>query len=126
VEAKKIRTAIKRSSSTATSNALRTQRRRSPTASSTSGSPPSENAMFSASQARRMGADSSWKGSNVLSPRSAPIVKAGAGVRRTTMSGSDAMREGSGGLRAAPVRMSTAAVPAVGRASLANAKNAWR
>lgn len=124
-DAQKIRTALKRSSS----SAQRAQRRRSPTASSMSGSPPSENA-FSAGQARRMGGASvdGWKGS-VLSPRSAPVVKNG-GVRRTTMSAGD-IREnnsGSGALRTAPVRMSSAAVSnsGVGRASLANGKGAWR
>ena len=125
IDAQKIRTAIKRSSSTASSNAMRTQRRRSPTASSMSGSPPSENG-FSASQARRMGnnsVDGGWKGSSVLSPRSAPVVK--GGVRRTTMSSGD-IRENSGSLRAAPVRMSTSTVPAAGRASMANSKSAWR
>jgi kinesin family protein 18/19 len=125
-EAAKIRTALKRSSSSATSNAMRTQRRRSPTASTMNGSPPSENAMFSASQARRMGVDAAWKGSSVLSPRSAPVIKNG-GVRRTTMSAGE-IRDGSGSLRAAPVRMSTVAAVGAGpgRASLANAKSAWR
>jgi kinesin family protein 18/19 len=128
VEAQKIRSALKRSSSNAGGSAMRTQRRRSPTAASHTGSPPSENAMFSASQARRMGnnsLDAGWKNS-VLSPRSAPVVKSGGGaMRRTTMSAGE-MREGSGSLRAAPVRMSTSTVPAAGRSSLANSKSAWR
>lgn len=67
-----------------TSNANRNQRRRSPTAAS-SGSPPGENAMFTASQARRMvksDKEHDWKVS-VLSPRTVPVMKAN-GQRRTT------------------------------------------
>ncbi|KIW09485.1 uncharacterized protein PV09_00363 [Verruconis gallopava] len=125
-DAQKVRSVLKRSSSNASSSAIRAQRRRSPTAASSTGSPPNENALFSASQARRMGnnsADAGWKNS-VLSPRSAPVVK-NSGTRRTTVSAGD-IGERNGSLRAAPVRMSTSTVPAGGRTSLANTKSAWR
>lgn len=64
-------------------SAGRTQRRRSPTAASMSGSPPNEN-LFTAGHARRM-VVSQKEGafhSSVLSPRSAPIIKTN---RRTTI-----------------------------------------
>ncbi|KAK2810833.1 hypothetical protein FQN50_002656 [Emmonsiellopsis sp. PD_5] len=63
----------------------RIHRRRSPTAATNGSSPPSENSMFSASQARRMvksEKDHDTKVS-VLSPRTVPITK-GTGQRRTT------------------------------------------
>lgn len=90
IDVMKVRNAVKRASSVvppSTHLAARTQRRRSPNASRV-GSPPNENAMFTASHARRMvksEKENDWK-SSVLSPRSAPIVK-GAGQRRTTLSG---------------------------------------
>ena len=90
IDVMKVRNAVKRASSVvppSTHLAARTQRRRSPNA-SRAGSPPNENAMFTASHARRMvksEKENDWK-SSVLSPRSAPIVK-GAGQRRTTLSG---------------------------------------
>jgi kinesin family member 18/19 len=114
--ARKVRTAIKRSSLGGNA-ASRAHRRRSPTASS--GSPPGEGAMFSASQARRMGrgADSEWRHS-VLSPRTAPIVK--GATRRTTMGGPESAREP---IRPAGARLSV--VPQ--RGSLAGgSKSAWR
>jgi kinesin family protein 18/19 len=132
-EAKKIRSALKRSSSVTGPNHSRAQRRRSPTATS-SGSPPSENSLFTASQARRMvksdkGDD--WK-TSVLSPRTVPIGK--APIRRTTMGGEERSREASATLRAAPVRMSSVApgyagptVAAAVRSSLApGGKGSWR
>jgi len=64
-------------------SATRTQRRRSPTAATISGSPPNEN-MFTASHARRM-VTSQKEGmftSSVLSPRTAPVIK---NNRRTTI-----------------------------------------
>jgi kinesin family protein 18/19 len=135
-EAKTIRSALKRNSSLNGGNnsAIRTQRRRSPTATS-AGSPPNENAMFSASQARRMGLKGSddWK-TSVLSPRSAPVVKAGP-IRRTTMGGdverkvSGSGSEGATSLRAAPVRVSSVtpgSAAAMSRSSLVNGKNVWR
>jgi kinesin family member 18/19 len=90
-ETARIRNALKRSSSinsrnshahTLSDSTTRTQRRRSPTA-STTGSPPNEN-MFTASHARRMvksEKDSSFQ-TSVLSPRTAPVQKNG---RRTTI-----------------------------------------
>ncbi|TLD30114.1 kinesin family protein-like protein [Venturia nashicola] len=143
-EAKTIRSALKRKSSLnggGSSNSIRVQRRRSPTATST-GSPPRENSTFSASQTRRMVGSvkgtEDWK-TSVLSPRSAPIVKVGP-MRRTTMgsemerktSGSSSGGEGAQSLRAAPVRVSNAstfAAPtaaAVSRSSLLSGKNVWR
>jgi kinesin family member 18/19 len=86
-EAVKIRNALKRSStahSTSTSTVRSTRRSRSPTATTLSGSPPSENAMFTAGHARRMvrsDKESSFQ-INVLSPRTAPVLKNG---RRTTI-----------------------------------------
>jgi kinesin family member 18/19 len=63
----------------------RTHRRsRSPTAATMAGSPPNENAMFTASHARRMvksDKDSTFQ-TSVLSPRTAPVLKNG---RRTTI-----------------------------------------
>jgi kinesin family member 18/19 len=63
----------------------RTHRRsRSPTAATMAGSPPNENAMFTASHARRMvksDKDLSFQ-TSVLSPRTAPVLKNG---RRTTI-----------------------------------------
>ncbi|PGG97926.1 hypothetical protein AJ79_09039 [Helicocarpus griseus UAMH5409] len=63
----------------------RIHRRRSPTA-ATNGSPPNENTMFSASQARRMVKSEKEHESkiSVLSPRTVPITKA-SGQRRTTL-----------------------------------------
>ena len=86
-DAMQIRTAIKRSSSAAPGNANLTnrQRRRSPTGTS-SGSPPNDSNMFTASHARRMvrsEKENDFKAS-ILSPRTAPVVKH-AGQRRTTM-----------------------------------------
>jgi kinesin family protein 18/19 len=134
-EAKKIRSALKRSSSVAgTTGAARTQRRRSPTATS-AGSPPSENHLFSAGHARRMvksDKEAEWK-TSVLSPRTAPVVKNGP-IRRTTLGADERVREASATLRTAPVRMSSVApgytgptVAAAVRSSLApGAKGSWR
>ncbi len=126
-EAKEIRSALKRNScSSATNNVIRTHRRRSPTATS-AGSPPSEN-MFSASHARRMVKterdNSDWK-TSVLSPRTAPVMK--AAVRRTTM-GESAMRDGLASLRTGAVRVSSGVAPgSTVRGSLAaGSKTVWR
>ncbi|KAI9821032.1 MAG: kinesin-like protein Klp5 [Pycnora praestabilis] len=87
-DAVKIKSAVKRASSSGPVSANipnRNQRRRSPTR-ATSGSPPNEGALFTASHARRMvksEKENDWKG-NVLSPRTAPVIKAG-GQRRTTL-----------------------------------------
>ncbi|KAF2186734.1 kinesin-domain-containing protein [Zopfia rhizophila CBS 207.26] len=129
-DARKIRSAIKRRSSTNQGSVApvnRTHRRRSPTA-ATSCSPPNENAMFSASAARRMvksEREADWKNS-VLSPRTAPILKGAA--RRTTMAvGEERPREGSA-LRNAPVRLSSMSNSSTGsRGSLmGGAKSVWR
>ncbi|KAI4208262.1 MAG: hypothetical protein LQ346_000142 [Caloplaca aetnensis] len=79
--------AIKRSSSIAppTAHPAGRQRRRSPTGAS-AGSPPNDNTMFTASHARRMvkaEKENDWK-LNVLSPRTAPVIKTAA-QRRTTL-----------------------------------------
>ena len=66
------------------SDSARTQRRRSPTAATMAGSPTNEN-MFTSSHARRM-VTSQKEGtfhSNVLSPRTAPVMK--SSNRRTTI-----------------------------------------
>ncbi len=86
-DAMHIKAAVKRASyaPTSTTSGNRPRRTRSPTAAS-SGSPPNENAMFTASHARRMvksEKENEWK-LNVLSPRTAPVVKTG-GQRRTTL-----------------------------------------
>jgi kinesin family protein 18/19 len=124
-EAKEIRSALKRtSSSSSTNSAIRNHRRRSPTATS-AGSPPSEN-MFSASHARRMvrtERDNEWK-TSVLSPRTAPVTK--AAVRRTTM-GESVMRDGLAALRSGAVRVSSVTPGSAGRGSLAaGTKMVWR
>lgn len=75
-------------------SALRTARRRSPTAASIvgAGSPPAE-AHFSAGHARRMVGSGKEPvvGVSVLSPRSAPVIKGASGAaapRRTTIANS--------------------------------------
>jgi kinesin family protein 18/19 len=125
-EAQKIRSTIKRHSLTNQSGISRTHRRRSPTAAS-SGSPPSENTLFTASHARRMvksDRESDWKAS-VLSPRTAPVMK--GAMRRTTMAGTeDRMREGSA-LRNGPMRLSSMSNTPSSRGSLmGGSKNVWR
>ena len=87
-DALQIKKAVRRASSATPSNnssAMRNQRRRSPTGVS-SGSPPNENSIFTASHARRMvrsEKENDWK-INVLSPRTAPVMK-GSSQRRTTI-----------------------------------------
>jgi len=95
----KIRAALRRSrgshAHSISDNAIRTARRRSPTAATMAGSPPSENPMFTAGQARRMVRSDKEPivGVSVLSPRSAPVLKSNA--RRTTIAA------GTGGMSAA-------------------------
>ena len=126
----KIKTAVRRASSVnppKNSSATRTQRRRSPTAAS-SGSPPNENAMFTASHARRMvKSDKENENRNsVLSPRTAPILK-GSSHRRTTINDTrpkelrPASREGS-------VRLSSVVTAGEGgtRGSFIVGKGIWR
>lgn len=123
-ESAKIGSALKRASSGsgnrrvshahgASDSNQRTQRRRSPNAAGSSlsasraaGSPPNENAMFTASHARRM-VNSQKEGgfrTDVLSPRTAPITKGGViGQRRTTIGHEG--RGGSSGAANAAVRL---------------------
>ena len=128
-DAMKIKTAIRRASIAPSSRdgAIRIQRRRSPTGIS-SGSPPNDNSMFTASHARRMvksERENDWRG-NVLSPRSAPVVK-GSSQRRITMSESRPKESGMAGKE--PVRLSTVITGSGGslRGSLMpGSKGAWR
>lgn len=84
-EAKQISQAVRRASLARRNSIRDSHRRRSPSASTTTGSPPSEG-LFTASHARRMvKGESEWRHS-VLSPRSTPITKQATGHRRTTMS----------------------------------------
>ena len=129
-DAKQIKAAVKRVSSVVPSHTGRVNphRRRSPTATS-SGSPPNENAMFTASHARRMvKSEKENEGrASVLSPRTAPVVKH-AGSRRTTMGESGRIRESSV-IGDKGVRLSTAAAGNGGsvRGSLmVSGKGSWR
>ena len=124
----KIKHAVKRASSVTpsqTTSMVRAQRRRSPTP-GTSGSPPTENALFTASHARRMvksEKENEFKAS-VLSPRSAPVVKGAS--RRTTM-GEGKPREMVVSREA--IRLSNAVTASGGgsRGSLlVNSKGSWR
>ena len=129
MDAMMVRNAIKRASSVVPPSAHlagRTQRRRSPTATG-AGSPPNENTMFTASHARRMvksEKENDWKGS-VLSPRTAPVVKA-AGQRRTTLGGGGPKESSINGRDA--VRLSTVVTGSGGsRPSLmVGGKGSWR
>ena len=127
-EAMNIRRAMRRASSVVPSNSSvsRTQRRRSPPASA-SGSPPNENALFTASHARRMvksEKENDWKGS-VLSPRTAPITK--NFNRRTTLNESRPKEITSHG-RESNVRLSSImhATGGNARGSLMVGKGVWR
>jgi kinesin family protein 18/19 len=127
-DARRISSAMKRRSSTNQGSVpvSKAHRRRSPTA-ATASSPPNENALFSASAARRMvksDREADWKNS-VLSPRTAPIMKGAA--RRTTMAltGEDRPREAVG-LNRAPVRLASNSSTG-SRGSLVGAsKSVWR
>jgi len=129
-DAMKIKTALKRASSitpSTHSSAIHAHRRRSPNTAST-GSPPNENAMFTASHARRMvksERENDWK-ANVLSPRTAPIVKAST-QRRTTMN-ETRPREARPASRDGHVRLSSAVAGSGGstRGSLLVGKGSWR
>ncbi|RMJ23811.1 Kinesin family, partial [Aspergillus sp. HF37] len=102
----------------ASANTLRIQRRRSPSHRSptpSNGGSPSENTMFTAAQARRMG-----KGekefevkSRVLSPRTIPVMK-NTGQRRTTLGGELRGRDASFSNRDA-IRLSAMAAPNIER-----------
>lgn len=99
-DAMHIKHAIKRSSSITPSSGHpvgRQQRRRSPPG-STASSPPNENALFTASHARRMvktEKENDWR-LNILSPRTAPIVKNPV-QRRTTLGDSKSREIGVAG-----------------------------
>lgn len=130
-DAMKIKTALKRVSSITPSthgSAVHPHRRRSPNATST-GSPPNENAMFTASHARRMvksEKEIDWK-ANVLSPRTAPVVKGSSHPRRTTMNEARP-REARPASRDGNVRLSGVVTGSGGstRGSLMVGKSSWR
>lgn len=115
-EAMKINSAMRRISSShvgviSGSNSLRVHRRRSPT-SATYSSSPSENTMFTASQARRM-VKSEREGEakpSVLSPHNLPVMKHTG--RRTTLGGDIRPRHASLSSRDA-LRLSAIAAPTV-------------
>jgi len=124
-----IKSAVKRSSmSVPTSvNPANRQRRRSPTGTS-SGSPPNENNLFTASHARRMvksEKENDWQKS-ILSPRTAAVVKH-SGQRRTTMGGEARSRE-SAVMGKDALRLSTAVMGSGGNRGslLIGGKGAWR
>lgn len=129
-DAMKIKTALKRASSIAPSthgSTVHAHRRRSPNSAST-GSPPNENAIFTASHARRMvksEKENDWK-ANVLSPRTAPVVK-GPSHRRTTMN-ETRPREPRPASRDGHARMSSVVTGSGGsvRGSLLVGKGSWR
>lgn len=129
-DAMQIKAAVKRVSSVVPNNTSRvnSHRRRSPTAAS-SGSPPNENAMFTASHARRMVKSEKENDikASVLSPRTAPVVKHAAS-RRTTMGESGRTRDGSV-VGEKGVRLSTAVTGSGGNprgSLLVGGKGSWR
>ena len=127
--ARRISKAVKRASMGAPpANLVMKHRRRSPTPSST-GSPPGENSLFTASHARRMvKSDKENARDSILSPRTAPVVKHSANQRRTTMSIGDRPRDSSVLGREA-VRLSSVVTGSGGgnRGSLSiGGKGAWR
>lgn len=121
-DAIKINSAMRRISSGgqfgpgASTNALRVHRRRSPTSASYGGSP-SENTMFTASQARRMVKSDKEPEAKprVLSPRTIPVMK-NTGQRRTTLGGDLRPRDISLTSRDA-IRLSTMAASSTERPS---------
>lgn len=129
-DAIQISTAIKRASSggsISTNPSNRPQRRRSPPATS-SGSPPSENTLFTASHARRMvksEKENEWR-TSILSPRTAPVVK-NAGQRRTTLG--DARPKEGGIIGREVARLSTAITGSGGNSRgsfMVGGKGVWR
>jgi kinesin family protein 18/19 len=130
-EAMKIKTAMKRASLTtpSTTTAMRALRRRSPTGTS-SGSPPNENATFTASHARRMvksERETAVFKASVLSPRTAPVMKATSG-RRTTLGAESKLRESSIALREGSARLSSVVTGSGGgmRGSFMPGKGTWK
>ncbi|PQE22575.1 kinesin family protein [Rutstroemia sp. NJR-2017a BVV2] len=96
----------------------RQRRTRSPTAAQLAASPPSDNALFTASHARRMVRSEKESGylSSVLSPRTAPVIKHGHGhghghSRRTTI---DTGRSVSGSMGSSAIRLTGAATAGMG------------
>ncbi|KAK6000335.1 hypothetical protein QM012_003967 [Aureobasidium pullulans] len=97
-------------------------RRRSPSA-QTSGSPNStnENNLFTASHARRMVKSEKGEATNVLSPRSAPVVKNAPSISNMR----NVSREsniGGGSMRVAPIRTQSMAA----RKDVPSVKTVWR
>lgn len=136
-DAMQIKTAIKRVSSAAPGNAIPNsrQRRRSPPGAS-SGSPPNDSNMFTASHARRMVRSEKENDSkaSILSPRTAPVVKH-AGQRRTTMGTMSVNESRSKDMGMPPrdaIRLSTAITGSGGSGGnsrgslLVGGKGAWR
>lgn len=129
----KIRTAIKRVSSTGTvpiHPGSRSQRRKSPPATTSAGSPPNENTLFTASHARRMVRSEKENDvkSSVLSPRTAPVLKHSSSQRRTTV-GEGRPKEERGVIPKEAVRLSNAIMGSGGstRGSLmVGGKGVWR
>ena len=130
LDALKIKKAMRRASSivpSTNSSAMRAQRRRSPTGAN-SGSPPNENSIFTASHARRMVRSEKENDCrvNVLSPRTAPVVK-GSTQRRTTIN--DARpKEARSTSREPSLRLSHVVTSSGGsmRGSLMVGKGSWR
>ena len=124
-EAKEVNKALRRASSVRTSGIHRAHRRRSPP---TSGSPPNENAMFTASHARRMvkGERDPAHRNSVLGPHATPVMKQdAASARRTTMSGDRGLHR-SGSKNAEP-RFSAVGPGSANRTSMAvRPKSTWR
>ncbi|KAL8691825.1 MAG: hypothetical protein Q9218_003043 [Villophora microphyllina] len=124
-----IKHAIKRSSSITPSTVVpnnRHQRRRSPTGAS-AGSPPNDSTMFTASHARRMvkaDKENDWK-LNVLSPRTAPVIKTAA-QRRTTLGDGRPKEGGLMGREAVRLSSTVAGSGGSSRGSLMPGKGAWR
>ena len=121
-EAIKINSAMRRTSGTGagpSANTLRVHRRRSPSYRSPTpsyGTSPSENTMFTASQARRMGKDRDFDPKpRVLSPRTIPVMK-NSSQRRTTLGG-EVRRDASFSHRDA-LRLSAMATPHIERPDL--------
>lgn len=132
-DALKIRTAIKRVSSSGAvpiQPGSRSQRRRSPPAAPSAGSPPNENTLFTASHARRMvrsEKENDFKAS-VLSPRTAPVLKHSSSQRRITV-GDGRPKEERGVVPKEAVRLSNVITSSGGstRGSLmVGGKGAWR
>lgn len=129
----KIRTAMKRVSSTGAvpiHPGSRSQRRKSPPATTPAGSPPNENTLFTASHARRMVRSEKENDlkSSVLSPRTAPVLKHSSSQRRTTV-GDGRPKEERGVVSKEAVRLSNAIMSSGGstRGSLmVGGKGVWR